>query len=327
MLLRYRWGAAWLAAVLLTACSSKAENAKTRDSVEVKSSSAKPTRDDGCRLLSRSEAAAALKSSITKGGKESAPSPIGTMLRSTCFYGSEDGGTVELTVDTYPDVETATSRFDRMMRRYRSGRAVPNVGEAAFAHDKVLVARRGNVHVMVNLDPEGENKIVSFSDTRAMDALYEIASGLAVRSLERIPASGQIAAAAQSERSACAMITKDEMSTILGESLIHAVPADSRHQTVCTYTGPRRFAEVTIEWNGGETGMAASDLAGAMMDRTTSGQSKSSSVVDGIGYDARTVASVLHVRKGRTLISVDLRMQKDYEEKSRMIAERILAKL
>jgi hypothetical protein len=317
--------------VALAACGGSGD--KPQPAPPEQTAAAPATRaDDGCRLFTKSEAKAALGSSIEKGGKEAPPSPMGTILRGTCFYRSEDGGTAELTVDTYPDAGAAQTRYQTLRRRYRGGRDIGGVGEAAFAHDQVLVAQRGNVHVMVNLDPEGANKIVNYSDTRAMDALYDVERDIASRVFERLPASGQAIAStgsAPSSRSVCSMITKEQMETILGGPLSFAVPSDTPAQTVCTYTGAGgRYAQVTVEWQGGESGMAGSNLAGALMNEATGGNVKASSSIEGLGDEATMIiGGVLNVRKGPALISIDLRMQRDYERKGRAIAEQVLAKI
>lgn len=312
------------------ACSGESEPPKSA-SPESRAEAVTARAEDGCRLFTKSEAKTALGSSIEKGGKENPPSPMGTMLRGTCFYRSEDGGTAELTVDTYPDPAAASAKYERLRRMYRGGRDITGVGEAAFAHDQVLVAQRGNVHVMVNLDPEGANKIVNYSDTKAMDALYAIERGIAARALDRLPATGQSVASAASNpssRSVCSMITKEQMEAVLGGPLTYAVPSDTPAQTVCTYTGAGRYAQVTVEWQGGETGMAGSNLAGALMNAASGGDVKSTSTIEGLGDEAVMIlGGVLNVRKGPALISVDLRMQSDYERKARAIAERVLAKI
>ena len=316
----------------LAACGGSDEQPAADPPAEKTVASTATSAEDGCRLFTKPEAKAALGSPIRKGGKENAPSPMGTMLRGGCFYRSEDGGTVELTVDTYPDADAATKKFQTLRRMYRGGRDIAGVGEVAFAHNEVLVAQRGNVHVMVNLDPEGANKIVNYSDTRAMDALYEIERAIASRAFERLPSSGQTVAstsAAPSSKSACTMITKAEMEAILGGPLTYAVPSDTPAQTVCTYTGSGgRYAQVTVEWRGGESGIAGSNLAGALMNAATGGDVKASNTVEGIGDEAvMIIGGVLNVRKGQALISIDLRMQNDYERKARAIAEQVLTKI
>jgi hypothetical protein len=98
---------------------------------------------------------------------------------------------------------------------------------------------------------------------------------------------------------------------------------------VCTYTGAGgRYAQVTVEWQGGESGMAGSNLAGAMMNEATGGNVKASSSIEGLGDEATMIiGGVLNVRKGPALISIDLRMQRDYERKARAIAEQVLTKI
>jgi hypothetical protein len=324
-----RWSMSFAAFV---ACSGGKEQPASDAPEKTAASPAARADDDGCRLFTKSEAAAALGSPIDKGGKDAPPTPMGTVLRGTCFYRSEDGGTAQLTVDTHPDADAASAKYQTLRRRYRGGHDISGVGEASFVHNQVLVAQRGNVHVTVNLDPEGANKIVNYSDTKAMDALHEIERGIATRALERLPASGQSVASAESAnsaRSACSMIPKEEMEAILGGALSFAVPSDNAASTTCTYTGTGgRYAQVAVEWQGGESGMAGSNLAGALMNAASGGDVKASNEIKGLGDEAvMIIGGVLNVRKGAALISVDLRMQKGYEQKARAIAERVLTKI
>ena len=74
--------------------------------------------------------------------------------------------------------------------------------------------------------------------------------------------------------------------------------------------------------------MAGSNLAGALMNANTEGEAKATNSVEGLGDEAvMIIGGVLNVRKGPALISIDLRMQRDYERKARAIAEQMLAKI
>ena len=66
-------------------------------------------------------------------------------------------------------------------------------------------------------------------------------------------------------------------------------------------------------------------VLGALMG-AAGGQTKTTTPVEGLGDEAvMLIGGVLNVRKGPALITVDLRMQQDYEAKGKAIAERVLA--
>lgn len=324
-------------ALLVIACSgdkpapSVASDAGgSRNEARAAQQPAAPT-DRACELLTKSEAATLLTSSIKTVGDESAPQPMGTMLRSSCFYRSDNGGTVQLTLDKHGDAAVSQEKFDRLVRRYRGGREVAGIGDAAFVHDNVLLIRRGDAHLMIQLNPGGDRKIKSYSDQAEMDAILADERTVAERALQRLPAPGSAVAVrspAMSDRSACALVTKDEMERMLGGELAHAVPSDSPAKTTCTYTGAGgRYARIEIEWKGGESGMAGAKLAGSLMQGQADPRIKVASPIEGLGDEAMMVmGGVLNVRKGEALISVDVR-RRDAEQKLREIAEKILAVL
>ena len=331
-------GLLWLCgiSIVTAACSGGADTSSTPaqdDEPPAATAAQSVTTDKACELLTKAEAQTALGSPIEDVNDESAPTPIGTMLRSSCYYESEDGGSVTLTLSRYDDAQNAATKFDALKRMYGAAREVPNLGDAAFAERETLVIKQGNVHLLIKLDPEGANKIVNYSDTKAMDALLAVERQIASRALGRLPASGSTATAGvsapgSSSKSVCSMLTKAEMEAILGGPLSHAVPNDSPAQTVCTYTGAGgRYAQVTVEWQGGASGMAGTNLAGALMG-AAGGQVKTTTPVAGLGDEAvMLIGGVLNVRKGPALVTVDLRMQQDYEAKGKAIAERVLARI
>jgi hypothetical protein len=320
--------------IALAACSSGSDSEKTANPPSSTESQAETQAEaasvkNGCVLLTKNEARAALGSPIEDFKDTSNPTPVGTMLRSGCFYEAEDGSQVTLTIDSYPTSEAAVQKFQNLRKLYRGARDVPDLGEAAFADREALVVRHDNMHVMVKLDPEGAKKITNYSDMNQMNAILAIEREIATRAISRLPAGGiKVASTPTSAKSACSILPKAEMETILGGSLTHAVPADSPSETKCRYTGEGgRFAEVAIEWQGGETGMAGARMAGALMGQAAGGM-KPVTAVEDLGDEAvMLTGGVLNVRKGAALISVDLRGQAAGESKSIEIAEKVLARM
>jgi len=319
---------------LAAACSGSGETASAKNDV-VQPAASRPASaitDNACGLLTRSEAERVLASDIRDVGDEGRPAPIGTMLRSSCFYRGR-GGAVTVTLSTFENPEVATERFDRLKRRYRGARPVAGLGEDAFAQNEVLSIRQGSRHLMIDLRPEGAKKITDYSDTEQMDALLAAERQIAATALGRLPAGNATSIATSdrsvpSARSVCSLVPKAQMEGILGGPLTHAVPHDSPAQTVCTYSGPeRRYAQVTIEWQGGESGMAGAKLAGALMG-ANAGKMKVTTPVEGVGDEAVIlIGGVLNVREGPALITVDLRMQEDSETKSKAIAQAVIARM
>ena len=316
-------------AIALAACSGsdseKTANPPSSTDSPVEAASAK----DGCVLLTKNEARSALGSPIEEFKDRSNPTPVGTMLRSECFYEAENGGQVTLTIDSYPTSQAAVQKFQNLRKLYRGARDVTDLGDAAFADREALVVRHDNMHVMVKLDPEGAQKITDYSDMNQMNAILAIERDIATRAISRLPAGGvKVASTPTSGKSACSMLPKAEMETILGGSLTHAVPADSPSETKCRYTGDGgRYAEVTIEWQGGETGIAGARMAGALMGQAAGGM-KPVTTVEDLGDEAvMLTGGTLNVRKGAALISVDLRGQAAGESKTIEIAEKVLARM
>jgi hypothetical protein len=285
--------------------------------------------DNACQLLTKAEAASVLSSSIKKVGDESAPQPLGTMLRSSCFYRAEDGGTVQLTVNSFQTESEAAEKYSELKSMYRGARAATGAGEEAFAQNETLVVKQRSRYLTVELHPVGAKAITDYSNAQQMDALLAVERQVAIQAISRLPqgATATVATAGSSAKSVCSMVSKEEMEGILGGSLTHVVPADSPDKTVCTYTGATgRYAQVSVEWQGGETGMAASRLAGALMGKNS--EVKATTPVEGVGDEAvLLVGGVLNVRKGAALIAVDLRGQESNGPKAVAIAQKVIAKM
>jgi hypothetical protein len=284
--------------------------------------------DNACQLLTKAEAATVLSSSIKKVGDESAPEPLGTMLRSSCFYRAEDGGTVQLTVNSFQTESEADEKYGALKSMYRGARPAAGVGEEAFAQNETLVVKQGSRYLTVELHPVGAKALTDYSNAQQMDALLAVERQVATQAIGRLPqAATTVATTGGSAKSMCSMMSKEEMEGVLGGSLTHAVPTDSPDKTVCTYTGAGgRYAQVSIEWQGGETGMAASRLAGALMGNNS--DVKATTKVEGVGDEAELLAGpVLNVRKGAALIIVDLRGQENGEARATAIAQKVLARI
>ena len=127
---------------------------------------------------------------------------------------------------------------------------------------------------------------------------------------------------------ACSLITQEEMSRILGGAV--AKP-EARGTLTCTYRpGVQEaltpYAEIKIDWTGGQQAMQGMRLAEKAM-----GQDAGFAVfdkIDGVGDEASMmIGGVMTVRKGKTLITIDLRMQSDAKEKGSAIANTILARM
>jgi hypothetical protein len=321
----------WIFMAVGCARSDEAPSVAGSSSEAVAAAASNEKTDNACQLLTKAEASAVLSSSIKKVGDEGQPAPIGTMLRSSCFYRSDDGGTVQLTVNSFQTPEDAAQRFDQLKGMSSGARQVEGVGDGAFAHLETLVVKQASRYLTVELKPEGSRKITDYANAQQMDAILADERAVALRALGRLPAATSATVAAEGQsgpaQGVCAMVSKDEMESILGGPLTHAVPTTSPEKSVCTYTGAGgRYAQVSVEPQGGETGMAGARMAGAMMGNA--GDVKAVTPVEGVGDEAlMLIGGVLNVRKGPALITVDLRMQENSEAKAKAVAQKVIAKL
>jgi hypothetical protein len=127
---------------------------------------------------------------------------------------------------------------------------------------------------------------------------------------------------------ACSLITQEEMRRILGG--VVAEP-EARGALTCTYRPDAPdaltpYAEVKIDWDGGEQAMNGMRLAGRAM-AAEAGFSVFEKI-DGVGDEASMmIGGVMNVRKGVMLITIDLRMQSEAKEKGSAIANTILARV
>lgn len=130
--------------------------------------------------------------------------------------------------------------------------------------------------------------------------------------------------------SACALIGQDEMGRILGGAVAPPTADDRGGSTTCTYTpaagkGLTPYAQVKIDWHGGDAAMAGMKLA----DKFISKDAGFSIVdrIDGVGDEASMmIGGLMNVRKGEMFMTIDLRMQPRAKEKGIAIAQAIIAR-
>jgi hypothetical protein len=135
----------------------------------------------------------------------------------------------------------------------------------------------------------------------------------------------------------CSLISREEMSAILGGSVV----AEGSASDECTYRpasgeGVVPYAQVKIAWTGGEaamvgTKMGAKAMGGSSKEMGDAAQRlgfPASEVIEGVGDEAQMIiGGVMMVRKGDTLITVDLRMQPEGRKKAIAIAQKVLSRI
>jgi hypothetical protein len=130
-----------------------------------------------------------------------------------------------------------------------------------------------------------------------------------------------------SRPSPCSLITKDEMSAILGTQFKEAAPDGNS----CNYRGtrPTEWVCVDVDWENADAAIKGQKI----MEKLAPGLGFSEEIakaqpLDGIGDQAyMTVPNTLNVRKGKTFFSIDLRFYAHGEEKGKLLAEKALARL
>lgn len=124
---------------------------------------------------------------------------------------------------------------------------------------------------------------------------------------------------------ACSFISADEMGRILGGAVVS--PKGDRPST-CTYTpasgkGGIPYTQIKIDWKGGDAAMSGVKLAERLIGRNA-GMSIASNV-EGVGDEATMlIGNVMTVRKGATVITIDLRLQPNAKEKGVAIAKTLI---
>jgi hypothetical protein len=125
-------------------------------------------------------------------------------------------------------------------------------------------------------------------------------------------------------------MTRDEMSGILGGELGAPESHEGLSSTTCRYLptsdASAISAEVTIEWTAGEAAMRAARVAQRAAESVVDA-SVSDPLAD-LGDEALfMVDSILMVRQGATVITIDLTLQPDARAKGSAIARTLLARI
>jgi len=122
---------------------------------------------------------------------------------------------------------------------------------------------------------------------------------------------------------ACALVTAQEMSAILG-STVQAEPHEgSVDKTECIYkpaAGISPYVELTVEWGEGESAMTAMGAAGQMEPGLTNPYA-------GIGDQAAAVGTALMIRTGDDLVTITFSGVDDAPAKARKIFDTVKARM
>jgi hypothetical protein len=130
---------------------------------------------------------------------------------------------------------------------------------------------------------------------------------------------------------ACSLVSQEEMSSLLGGPVGPPAADESSSSTICTYTpaagkGPTPYAQLKVDWNGGEAAMTGLKLADRFMSKDAG-----FSIVDqieGVGDEASMmIGGLMNVRRGEMVMTIDLRMQPRAREKGIAIAKAVLARI
>jgi hypothetical protein len=152
------------------------------------------------------------------------------------------------------------------------------------------------------------------------------------------PANEEASARSSPRPTACSLISREEMSGILGGEVGPPSADDHADSSSCTYTpasgvGGVPYAEVQLSWQGGEGAMLGMRLAGGLLgggERASGDPGERGprmfEDVPGLGDEAaRMVGGLLTVRRGDVFFTIDLRMQEGSREKGLAIARKVLA--
>lgn len=129
------------------------------------------------------------------------------------------------------------------------------------------------------------------------------------------PAPTAVATKGSASGKACSLVTKDDMSQILGATVVSVLGTDA----TCEYrTTPELAADIDTTWTGGKRAMAdAKALSAAVF-----------SPLAGLGDEAYFHgAGVTHVRKGDVYVVINSRLYLDPEEREMKIARKVVASL
>jgi hypothetical protein len=124
------------------------------------------------------------------------------------------------------------------------------------------------------------------------------------------------------------LIDQHEMSRILGSAVGPPESDDNPPlSTTCNYRaasgrGGVPAVQVEIDWQPGEVFLAGARFAERLIDAGSTSAEK----IDGLGDAASIKRGVAYVRKGNTIIRIDLSQQPQPKEKCIAIAKAILAR-
>lgn len=164
---------------------------------------------------------------------------------------------------------------------------------------------------------------------------FGLGTGCSAKADDTAPAAATVARPVESQApkrpTACSLIGQDEMSRILGGPVAPPTSDERGGATTCTYTpaagkGVTPYAQVKIDWNGGEEAMAGMKLADRFMSKDAG--FSIADKIEGVGDEASMmIGGVMNVRKGETFMTIDLRMQPRAKDKGVAIAKAILARI
>lgn len=99
---------------------------------------------------------------------------------------------------------------------------------------------------------------------------------------------------------ACALVTPEEMSQILGAAVVAEANDRSTGKTECIYksvSGISPYVEFSVDWGGGAAAMMATGMMGKIEPGLTN-------PYEGIGDQAAAVGPMLMIRTGEDLVTI-----------------------
>jgi hypothetical protein len=165
-------------------------------------------------------------------------------------------------------------------------------------------------------------------------AVHPIALMLTVLAIEaacgKPPEPSEAQAAKMSRPTACSLISQTEMASILGGALATPQAVEGLASTTCRYEPASEASpissEVKIEWDAGESAMDAVRVAQRAAENVTN--SSLADPLEGLGDEATMLGSgIVIVRRGKTLISIDVQLQPDARAKGSQIARKLLERM
>jgi hypothetical protein len=137
------------------------------------------------------------------------------------------------------------------------------------------------------------------------------------------PVAAAPAAKPVAEPTACSMVTQEQMSEILGMTVIGVPDESSSGVTKCVYTASKSLspdASIEVEWGEGQAAMMGVGIANQAEPGITD-------PLDGLGDEAAQVGPVLFVRSGDDLVKIYLTGLTDVVPAARKVLALVQAKL